>query len=75
MLFFEHEGGKAVIDGKWKLLARRNSKGWQLYDLSNDLSESTDLASQYPKKIQHLTTAWQNWYSKMKTYIAANKSL
>ena len=52
-LFFEHEGNRAVRDGRWKLVALR-SKPWELYDISADRSEMQDLSSKHPEVVQRL---------------------
>jgi len=49
-LYWEfHEGGfnQAIRDGKWKAV-RRNFGVVELFDLSADLSESSDIAAEYP---------------------------
>ena len=48
-LFFEHQGNRAVRDGRWKLVAL-DDEPWELYDLTNDRIESRDLAQQYPER-------------------------
>lgn len=60
-LYFEYpeKGGQLAIRmGDWKGVrteVRKNKAArWQLYNLKNDLTETTDLAGQYPKIIQQL---------------------
>lgn len=66
-LFFEHEGSRAVIDGRWKLVARApgpNSptfRPWELYDLDRDRTETRDLADRQPKIVARLRKAWGAW--------------
>ena len=54
----EYTGQQAVRQGKWKLVKRNMNKDesakWELYDLVNDSSESTDLASKYPKVVSRM---------------------
>lgn len=59
-LFWEHEGGKAVRKGNWRLTQLRGGK-WQLFELSHDLSETTDLSAQYPDKVAELKKLWNEW--------------
>ncbi len=59
-MFWEHEGGKAVRKGNWRLTQLRGGT-WKLYDLSHDLSETTDLSAQYPEKVKELTKMWKAW--------------
>jgi arylsulfatase A-like enzyme len=59
-LFFEHQGNRAVRQGKWKLVAL-DDQPWELYDLSTDRIESNNLSTQYPQKVQKLSDAWNQW--------------
>lgn len=60
MLFFEHQGNRAVRHGQWKLVAL-NRKPWELYNIETDRIESHDLAAQHPKKVAELNAAWETW--------------
>ena len=60
MLFFEHQGNRAVRHGKWKLVAFDDGP-WELYDLSIDRTESFDLAAKFPQKVLELDHAWNEW--------------
>jgi arylsulfatase len=59
-LFWEHEGNRAVRDGKWKLVAKENQP-WELYDIQKDRSELHDLAAKNPKKVKALSAEWDAW--------------
>ena len=60
-LYWEHEGNAAVREGNWKLV-RQGAKGkWQLYNLSKDRTEQTDLASKRPALKKQLLTKWRTW--------------
>ncbi len=59
-LFWEHEGNKAVRDGKWKLVT--HSRGnWALYDIETDRTEMSDLAKQFPVIVQDLQQQYEAW--------------
>jgi arylsulfatase A-like enzyme len=60
-LFWEHEGNRAVRDGKWKLVATLAKGEWELYDIERDRTETTDLAHQYPERVRAMAAMWQNW--------------
>jgi arylsulfatase len=59
-LFWEHEENRAVRDGKWKLVAKKNEP-WELYDMEKDRTEMHDLAAKHPEKVQELSKAWDEW--------------
>jgi arylsulfatase len=59
-LFFEHEGGRAVHHGDWKLVARAGGP-WELYQLADDATETHDLAGSHPDRVAELSQFWQAW--------------
>jgi arylsulfatase A-like enzyme len=59
-LFWEHEGNRAVRQGRWKLVARFNG-AWELYDLEADRTELTDLAAKLPRKVRELAAQYEAW--------------
>jgi arylsulfatase len=59
-LFWEHEGNRAIHEGKWKLVALRN-RPWELYDFVADRTELHDLAAQNPDVVQKLSAEWDAW--------------
>jgi len=56
-IFWEHEGNRAVRDGKWKLVAKENQP-WELYDMDADRTELDDLAAEKPELVEKLAAAW-----------------
>jgi arylsulfatase len=60
-LFWEHEGNRAVRDGRWKLVAKGPAGKWELYDLNADRTEQYDLAASEPGKRQELIGKWEDW--------------
>lgn len=59
-IFIEHEGNRSVREGDWKLLALQ-SKPWELYQISVDPTETKDLASVDPERVDHLAALWNEW--------------
>lgn len=60
VLFWEHENGKAVRKGKWKLTALRNGE-WQLFDMEKDISETKNVADKHPEIVVELQKMWNDW--------------
>jgi arylsulfatase len=65
-LFWEHEGNRAIRQGKWKLVSQfRNATGWELYDLDADRTEMNNLAARNPAKVIELSTLWDGWAARV----------
>ncbi len=67
-LYFEHEDNAAIIDGDWKLVGSKISvpggpdeQQWELYNLKNDRSETTDLAQKRTDLRDTLAHRWLTW--------------
>jgi len=48
MLYWEFRAQTAVRKGQWKAIQPKENAPWELYDLSQDVSESTSVADQHP---------------------------
>ena len=58
--FWEHEGNKAVRDGKWKAVSRF-ANSWELYDMEADRTELNDLGATEPERLTKMIYMWQDW--------------
>ncbi len=59
-LFWEHEGNRAVLSGKWKLVQQHNRE-WELFDMHADRTETTDLSDEMPGKVAELKAMYDEW--------------
>lgn len=59
-LFWEHEGHRAVRQGKWKLVAKHRER-WALHDLERDRAEQRDLSAEHPEKVKELVELYEAW--------------
>ncbi|MEM7538026.1 MAG: arylsulfatase [Chloroflexota bacterium] len=59
-IFWEHEGNRCVRDGEWKLVSRHPGE-WELYNMTEDRTELTDLAMTENERVKVLTAAYDAW--------------
>jgi arylsulfatase A-like enzyme len=65
------EGWWAMRSGDWKLLGEKGNLS--LFDLSKDISESTNLATQMPDKVAELTKRHDAWLADMAKPVKAGE--
>ena len=63
VIYWEHEGNRAVRQGKWKLVSAHKGP-WELYDLEADRTELDNLADKYPQKVEQLKELYESWVSR-----------
>lgn len=62
--YFELRGQRAITQGKWRAVALHklgtdySQDVWMLFDTEKDFSESNDLASRHPEKLEELKKLW-----------------
>ncbi|MDG2222113.1 MAG: arylsulfatase [Rubripirellula sp.] len=57
-IYWEHEGNRAIRVGDYKLVAKGEKGRWELYDISKDRSEQTDLSEAMPDLAEELAEKW-----------------
>ena len=67
-IYWEHEGNRAIRDGKWKLVARSVEGPWELYDMEADRTEMHDLSGAHPEIAKALADAWQRYAERAEVF-------
>lgn len=67
-LYWEHEGNRAIRQGKWKLVAKGTNGPWELYDIDADRTELNDLAGKHPDRVRSMADMWDRWAKRAKVY-------
>lgn len=63
-IFWEHTGNRAIRKGDWKLVAKKN-KPWELYNLSEDRTETNNLIERETQIAKQLQEAYEAWAVKV----------
>jgi arylsulfatase len=59
-IYWEHEGNRALRDGRWKLVSRFPDT-WELFDLEADRTEMTNLAARHPDRVERIAARYEKW--------------
>ena len=59
VLFWEHFGSAALRKENWKAVQLDAGSDWELYNLAEDRTETNNLASKYPEKLDDLKKEWK----------------
>ncbi|MCC9601773.1 sulfatase-like hydrolase/transferase [Stieleria sp. JC731] len=63
-LWWYHDAHRAIRVGNWKAVSPKDEP-WELYDLSNDRIEQTDLAIVHSDKLDELRSTWETMTAEM----------
>jgi arylsulfatase A-like enzyme len=65
---WEHEGNAAYRSGSWKLVGKNFEStdgvpayAWELYDLTDDPTETNDVADDHPEQVREFAEHWMDW--------------
>ena len=69
ILFWEHEGNRALRKGNWKLVSRYDGENkvespWELYDLAADRTEMHDLSQDKPELLEEMIVLYNEMAEK-----------
>jgi arylsulfatase len=67
-LYWEHEGKRAIRDGKWKLVANGPAATWELYDIEADRGEMNNLVLEHRELAETMATQWEDWAKEAKVF-------
>ncbi len=59
--YFSFRSHSAVRKGDWKIVRENPGEKWKLFNLAEDVAESSDLAKERPKKLHELTSIFDSW--------------
>ncbi len=59
-LLWEHEGNRAVRDGRWKLVSKYPG-AWELYDMVRDRTELDDLTAKNGPQVIKMAGMYEEW--------------
>jgi arylsulfatase len=55
----------SVRSARFNMVNSTPEKQWELYDLQADRSESTNVAAQFPKQLQRMESAYDEWWQQI----------
>ena len=73
-LFFEYSNFAALHWGNWKIIREGPELDWQLYNLKDDISETTNLASQRKDLVKKLSAAYNLQKEEIESYLEIEDS-
>lgn len=59
-LWWLHEDNRSLRVGDWKIAATSDSPAWELYNLSDDRTETNNLVNEQPKIAEKLIKEWES---------------
>jgi len=64
-IWYYHEGNRALRVGDWKIVADKDTP-WELFNLEEDRTESSNLAESRPNKVIEMEKLWNNMLSEIR---------
>ena len=69
VLWWFHEGNRAIRVEDWKLVSARGEP-WELYDLGTDRAETRNLAESLPDQVTQLAKLWEEYTTRFEQQLA-----
>jgi arylsulfatase A-like enzyme len=63
-IYWEHEGNRAVRDGRWKLVSRY-TESWELHDMEADRTEMRNLAQAESDRVKTMSKMYDAWANRV----------
>lgn len=60
-LYWQWSKGKAVREGKWKIVAHGVASPWELYNVDEDPTETNNQADMFPQIVEKMDKLFQSW--------------
>ena len=80
-IFVEHEKNASVREGDWKLVGKGvatqngvDPTKWELYNIRQDRTETSDLAFAQPERVKQLAAKWQQWADRVAVHPKPSQS-
>jgi len=67
-LFWQWQRGKAVREGSWKIVAHGNDSEWELYNVTEDPTETNNLATVHSERVADLSEKFESWLEENKKW-------
>ena len=59
LIRLQNRGTITLVD--WRDFEKKTNSGWQLFDLSKDIGQQSDLAAKHPDIVAGLSQSWHRW--------------
>lgn len=61
VIYWEHEGNRAVRKGDWKIVSFYPENRWELYNVKADRTELNNVVVSNPEKLNELAALYETW--------------
>ncbi len=65
LLWWLHEGNRAIRKGDWKAVEAKADGRWELFNLKLDRSETSDLSKTHVDKLNSLKSEWEKYWQQI----------